>query len=64
MNNSDIFLICPGGKEITLMGSKGTIFPCKVGDIIFCLNNICRDCYLLQNRMIEEQSNKGSSSLG
>jgi len=48
MNNSDIILICPGGKKITLAESKGTILPCKVGDIIFCLNNICRDCYFIQ----------------
>ncbi len=48
MNNSGIILICPGGKKITLAESKGTILPCKVGDIIFCLNNICRDCYFIQ----------------
>ena len=48
LSDSKIILVCPGGKKTVLEESKEAILPCKVGDIFFCLNNICKDCYLMK----------------
>jgi hypothetical protein len=51
LGKSKIELICKGGKKIDLTKSEGTILPCKVGDVFFCLNNICHDCYFASKKV-------------
>ncbi len=45
LNNSEIVLVCPEGKKTILTEPVESILPCKVGDILFCLSNVCADCY-------------------